>query len=135
MSLRYNFVTPLTSMVFIKPGAEDGPDSTLIADQLTEGEGGERGFNWAVLSIYSCFQHIYIKLLFFRTAQRQQEEKLGMTGLKNIYFFKYIASKYNPGINSICCIAFSFNFIVPFSRNWLRTHSKICSSTHTHIFR
>ncbi|XP_061641307.1 inter-alpha-trypsin inhibitor heavy chain H3-like isoform X2 [Phyllopteryx taeniolatus] len=36
MSLRYNFVTPLTSMVVTKPESEDGPDSPLIADKLTE---------------------------------------------------------------------------------------------------
>ncbi|KAM4524043.1 inter-alpha-trypsin inhibitor heavy chain H3-like isoform 2-T5 [Odontesthes bonariensis] len=36
MSLRYNFVTPLTSMVVTKPETEDGPDSPLIADKLTE---------------------------------------------------------------------------------------------------
>ncbi|XP_047439699.1 inter-alpha-trypsin inhibitor heavy chain H3-like [Mugil cephalus] len=36
MSLEYSFVTPLTSMVVIKPETEDGPDSPLIADKLTE---------------------------------------------------------------------------------------------------
>ncbi|KAM7402532.1 hypothetical protein PAMP_017760 [Pampus punctatissimus] len=36
MSLRYNFVTPLTSMVVTKPETEDGKDNTLIADKLTE---------------------------------------------------------------------------------------------------
>ncbi|XP_061780013.1 inter-alpha-trypsin inhibitor heavy chain H3-like [Nerophis lumbriciformis] len=36
MSLRYNFVTPLTSLVVIKPETEDGQDSPLIADKLTE---------------------------------------------------------------------------------------------------
>ncbi|XP_061591624.1 inter-alpha-trypsin inhibitor heavy chain H3a [Cololabis saira] len=36
MSLRYNFVTPLTSMVVIKPETEDGPDRPLIANKLTE---------------------------------------------------------------------------------------------------
>ncbi|KAM6928111.1 inter-alpha-trypsin inhibitor heavy chain H3a [Xenentodon cancila] len=36
MSLQYNFVTPLTSMVVTKPETEDGPDSPLIADKLTE---------------------------------------------------------------------------------------------------
>ena len=41
MSLQYNFVTPLTSMVVIKPETEDGTDSPLIADKLT----GQRGFN------------------------------------------------------------------------------------------
>uniref|UniRef100_G3P4Z3 Inter-alpha-trypsin inhibitor heavy chain H3 n=1 Tax=Gasterosteus aculeatus aculeatus TaxID=481459 RepID=G3P4Z3_GASAC len=39
LSLRYNFVTPLTSMVVTKPEREDGPDGPLIADKLTEGEG------------------------------------------------------------------------------------------------
>ncbi|KAG8007448.1 Inter-alpha-trypsin inhibitor heavy chain H3 [Nibea albiflora] len=34
LSLRYSFVTPLTSMVVTKP--EDGPGSPLIADKLTE---------------------------------------------------------------------------------------------------
>uniref|UniRef100_A0A8C4HR07 Inter-alpha-trypsin inhibitor heavy chain H3 n=1 Tax=Dicentrarchus labrax TaxID=13489 RepID=A0A8C4HR07_DICLA len=38
MALRYTFVTPLTSMVVTKPETEDGPDSPLIADKLTEGE-------------------------------------------------------------------------------------------------
>lgn len=38
MSLQYSFVTPLTSMVVTKPETEDGTDSPLIADKLTEGE-------------------------------------------------------------------------------------------------
>ncbi|XP_054639699.1 inter-alpha-trypsin inhibitor heavy chain H3-like [Dunckerocampus dactyliophorus] len=38
MSLRYSFVTPLTSMVVTKPEDEDKPDSTLIANKLTEEE-------------------------------------------------------------------------------------------------
>uniref|UniRef100_A0AAY5L2B3 Inter-alpha-trypsin inhibitor heavy chain H3 n=1 Tax=Esox lucius TaxID=8010 RepID=A0AAY5L2B3_ESOLU len=37
MSLRYNFVTPLTSMVVTKPETEKGPEDPLIADKLTEG--------------------------------------------------------------------------------------------------
>ncbi|XP_070759052.1 inter-alpha-trypsin inhibitor heavy chain H3-like [Enoplosus armatus] len=36
MSLQYSFVTPLTSMVVIKPETEDGTDVPLIADKLTE---------------------------------------------------------------------------------------------------
>ncbi|XP_040889345.1 inter-alpha-trypsin inhibitor heavy chain H3-like [Toxotes jaculatrix] len=36
MSLRYSFVTPLTSMVVIKPETEGGSDTPLIADKLTE---------------------------------------------------------------------------------------------------
>eukprot|EP00064_Thunnus_orientalis_P016095 superscaffoldBa00003115_g16158 len=36
MSLQYSFVTPLTSMVVTKPDTEDGTDSPLIADKLTE---------------------------------------------------------------------------------------------------
>uniref|UniRef100_A0A6Q2YXA2 Inter-alpha-trypsin inhibitor heavy chain H3 n=1 Tax=Esox lucius TaxID=8010 RepID=A0A6Q2YXA2_ESOLU len=36
MSLRYNFVTPLTSMVVTKPETEKGPEDPLIADKLTE---------------------------------------------------------------------------------------------------
>lgn len=35
LSLKYNFVTPLTSMVVTKPQSED--EETLIADKLTEG--------------------------------------------------------------------------------------------------
>ncbi|XP_059185020.1 inter-alpha-trypsin inhibitor heavy chain H3-like isoform X2 [Centropristis striata] len=38
MSLQYSFVTPLTSMVVTKPETEDGPDSPLIADKMTEDE-------------------------------------------------------------------------------------------------
>ncbi|KAK5872908.1 hypothetical protein PBY51_013566 [Eleginops maclovinus] len=36
MSLQYSFVTPLTSMVVIKPETEDEQGSPLIADKLTE---------------------------------------------------------------------------------------------------
>lgn len=36
MSLQYGFVTPLTSMVVTKPETEDGTQSPLIADKLTE---------------------------------------------------------------------------------------------------
>ncbi|CAK6958437.1 inter-alpha-trypsin inhibitor heavy chain H3-like isoform X1 [Scomber scombrus] len=36
MSLRYSFVTPLTSMVVTKPETENGTESTLIANKLTE---------------------------------------------------------------------------------------------------
>ncbi|KAM4740184.1 inter-alpha-trypsin inhibitor heavy chain H3a [Anableps anableps] len=38
MSLQYSFVTPLTSMVVTKPETEDGTDSPLIADKLTEAQ-------------------------------------------------------------------------------------------------
>ncbi|XP_056461169.1 inter-alpha-trypsin inhibitor heavy chain H3-like isoform X2 [Gadus chalcogrammus] len=37
MSLKYSFVTPLTSMVVTKAETEDGPSGPLIADKLTEG--------------------------------------------------------------------------------------------------
>lgn len=43
MALLYSFVTPLTSMVVTKPKTEDGTESPLIADKLTEGKGGKRG--------------------------------------------------------------------------------------------
>ncbi|XP_070708538.1 inter-alpha-trypsin inhibitor heavy chain H3-like [Pempheris klunzingeri] len=36
MSLRYSFVTPVTSMVVTKPETEDGPGRHLIANKLTE---------------------------------------------------------------------------------------------------
>ncbi|KAM4582182.1 inter-alpha-trypsin inhibitor heavy chain H3a [Fundulus diaphanus] len=36
MSLQYSFVTPLTSMVVTKPEEGDEPDSSFIADKLTE---------------------------------------------------------------------------------------------------
>lgn len=38
MSLRYSFVTPVTSMVVTKPETEEGSGSPLIADKLTEGK-------------------------------------------------------------------------------------------------
>ncbi|XP_064160729.1 inter-alpha-trypsin inhibitor heavy chain H3a isoform X1 [Anguilla rostrata] len=38
LSLQYNFVTPLTSMVATKPQSDEAPADTLIADKLTEGE-------------------------------------------------------------------------------------------------
>lgn len=37
MSLKYSFVTPVTSMVVTKPETEEGSASPLIADKLTEG--------------------------------------------------------------------------------------------------
>uniref|UniRef100_A0A8C5AEL9 Inter-alpha-trypsin inhibitor heavy chain H3 n=1 Tax=Gadus morhua TaxID=8049 RepID=A0A8C5AEL9_GADMO len=44
MSLKYSFVTPLTSMVVTKPETEEGPSGPLIADKLTEGRtAGEAG--------------------------------------------------------------------------------------------
>ncbi|RXN35790.1 inter-alpha-trypsin inhibitor heavy chain H3-like protein [Labeo rohita] len=36
LSLRYNFVTPLTSMVVTKPETEDDEEEILLADKLTE---------------------------------------------------------------------------------------------------
>uniref|UniRef100_A0A665UUP7 Inter-alpha-trypsin inhibitor heavy chain H3 n=1 Tax=Echeneis naucrates TaxID=173247 RepID=A0A665UUP7_ECHNA len=39
MSVRYSFVTPLTSLVVTRPETEDRPGSALIADKLTEGRG------------------------------------------------------------------------------------------------
>ncbi|XP_076607591.1 inter-alpha-trypsin inhibitor heavy chain H3-like [Chaetodon auriga] len=38
MSLRYSFVTPVTSMVVTKPETEDRPDGSLIVDKLTEAQ-------------------------------------------------------------------------------------------------
>lgn len=38
LSLKYNFVTPLTSMVVTKPEDEDNPDDVMLADKLTEGK-------------------------------------------------------------------------------------------------
>ncbi|KAM8914189.1 inter-alpha-trypsin inhibitor heavy chain H3a [Spinachia spinachia] len=38
MSLQYSFVTTLTSMVVTKPETEDGADSRLVADKLTEAQ-------------------------------------------------------------------------------------------------
>lgn len=37
MSLKYGFVTPVTSMVVTKPETEGGSGSPLVADKLTEG--------------------------------------------------------------------------------------------------
>ncbi|XP_034540362.1 inter-alpha-trypsin inhibitor heavy chain H3-like [Notolabrus celidotus] len=48
MALRYSFVTPLTSMVVTKPETEDGSESPLIADKLTEGEQHNREAAFAV---------------------------------------------------------------------------------------
>ncbi|KAL6464408.1 hypothetical protein MHYP_G00267250 [Metynnis hypsauchen] len=36
LSLKYNFVTPLTSMVVTKPETDEKPEDTMIADKLTE---------------------------------------------------------------------------------------------------
>ncbi|KAL7837185.1 hypothetical protein SRHO_G00268960 [Serrasalmus rhombeus] len=38
LSLKYNFVTPLTSMVVTKPETDEKPEDTMIADKLTEGQ-------------------------------------------------------------------------------------------------
>uniref|UniRef100_A0A3B3S8J0 Inter-alpha-trypsin inhibitor heavy chain H3 n=1 Tax=Paramormyrops kingsleyae TaxID=1676925 RepID=A0A3B3S8J0_9TELE len=37
LSLHYNFVTPLTSMVVTKPQKDETPEDAMIADKLTEG--------------------------------------------------------------------------------------------------
>ncbi|XP_039972120.1 inter-alpha-trypsin inhibitor heavy chain H3-like isoform X2 [Xiphias gladius] len=49
MSLQYNFVTPLTSMVVTKPETEEGTERPLIADKLTEEQRqqAERGIHVA----------------------------------------------------------------------------------------
>ncbi|XP_062401904.1 inter-alpha-trypsin inhibitor heavy chain H3-like [Sardina pilchardus] len=40
LSLKYNFVTPLTSMVVTKPENEENPDDVMIADKFTEEQRG-----------------------------------------------------------------------------------------------
>uniref|UniRef100_A0A7N8YNN8 Inter-alpha-trypsin inhibitor heavy chain H3 n=1 Tax=Mastacembelus armatus TaxID=205130 RepID=A0A7N8YNN8_9TELE len=59
MSLRYNFVTPLTSMVVTKPETEDGTESPLIADKLTE---GKEGFQKALSKNVDGDPHFIIEL-------------------------------------------------------------------------
>uniref|UniRef100_A0A671NCD7 Inter-alpha-trypsin inhibitor heavy chain H3 n=1 Tax=Sinocyclocheilus anshuiensis TaxID=1608454 RepID=A0A671NCD7_9TELE len=51
LSLRYNFVTPLTSMVVTKPETEDEP---LIADKLTEG----------TCSFFECSSPLTVKISY-----------------------------------------------------------------------
>lgn len=51
MSLQYGFVTPLTSMVVTKPETEDGTESPLIADKLTEGKMRRRAAQKCLYSI------------------------------------------------------------------------------------
>ena len=58
MSLHYSFVTPLTSMVVTKPETEDGTDSPLIADKLTEGKGGKRALTIGFMFSTQCFSII-----------------------------------------------------------------------------
>uniref|UniRef100_A0A8C5A4C4 Inter-alpha-trypsin inhibitor heavy chain H3 n=1 Tax=Gadus morhua TaxID=8049 RepID=A0A8C5A4C4_GADMO len=55
MSLKYSFVTPLTSMVVTKPETEDGPSGPLIADKLTEGRTAGEAGRRTQLSTYSIF--------------------------------------------------------------------------------
>uniref|UniRef100_A0A673BAP1 Inter-alpha-trypsin inhibitor heavy chain H3 n=1 Tax=Sphaeramia orbicularis TaxID=375764 RepID=A0A673BAP1_9TELE len=50
MSLRYSFVTPLTSMVITKPETEPGKNSPLIADKLTEDNSKSYGRIWMKIS-------------------------------------------------------------------------------------
>uniref|UniRef100_A0A3Q1AMC9 Inter-alpha-trypsin inhibitor heavy chain H3 n=1 Tax=Amphiprion ocellaris TaxID=80972 RepID=A0A3Q1AMC9_AMPOC len=65
MSLQYSFVTPLTSMVVTKPETEDGPDSPLIADKLTEGNQRKRVFKkTTVLSACYSYRESYPLCLF-----------------------------------------------------------------------
>uniref|UniRef100_A0A3Q4ACI7 Inter-alpha-trypsin inhibitor heavy chain H3 n=1 Tax=Mola mola TaxID=94237 RepID=A0A3Q4ACI7_MOLML len=56
MSLRYGFVTPVTSMVVTKPEAEEGSSSPLIADKLTEGKEKPNLINYQVF-YFSYFAH------------------------------------------------------------------------------
>lgn len=57
MSLKYNFVTPLTSMVVTKPEADDAANGPLIADKLTEGR--------AAGEAEELYTHIYIVIYIF----------------------------------------------------------------------
>uniref|UniRef100_A0A3P9BYI6 Inter-alpha-trypsin inhibitor heavy chain H3 n=1 Tax=Maylandia zebra TaxID=106582 RepID=A0A3P9BYI6_9CICH len=52
MSLQYNFVTPLTSMVVTKPETEDSTSSPLIADKLTEGTWRKQTYNYIPAQSY-----------------------------------------------------------------------------------
>ncbi|CAL8336642.1 unnamed protein product [Merluccius merluccius] len=54
MSLKYSFVTPLTSMVVSKPETEQDPSGPLIADKLTEGRTGRECRRKSLL----CFLHV-----------------------------------------------------------------------------
>uniref|UniRef100_A0A3Q3IL68 Inter-alpha-trypsin inhibitor heavy chain H3 n=2 Tax=Monopterus albus TaxID=43700 RepID=A0A3Q3IL68_MONAL len=64
MSLYYGFVTPLTSMVVTKPETEDGTESPLIAEKLTEAQRTQPGISgtWAVPASYqySTYQPVYV---------------------------------------------------------------------------
>ncbi|KAI4888237.1 hypothetical protein NFI96_009183 [Prochilodus magdalenae] len=56
LSLKYNFVTPLTSMVVTKPETEDKPEDTMIAEKLTEGYAAppaRNSYTHASMPIYS----------------------------------------------------------------------------------
>lgn len=51
LSLNYNFVTPLTSMVVTKPETNTTSEDTLIADKLTEGMSEMARYNGILLQI------------------------------------------------------------------------------------
>ncbi|KAI1890884.1 hypothetical protein AGOR_G00158200 [Albula goreensis] len=57
MSLQYNFVTPLTSMVATMPQSDEAPGDTLIADKLTEGERSRPGSRFYSPPIVPSYHH------------------------------------------------------------------------------
>ncbi|XP_059925837.1 inter-alpha-trypsin inhibitor heavy chain H3-like [Gadus macrocephalus] len=61
MSLKYSFVTPLTSMVVTKPETEDGPSGPLIADKLTEEQRQQADKQGAVSYLHSAPQSGFMR--------------------------------------------------------------------------
>ncbi|XP_028302259.1 inter-alpha-trypsin inhibitor heavy chain H3-like [Gouania willdenowi] len=66
MSLRYSFVTPLTSMVVTKPETEDGADNSFIADKLTEDQRQKAEQQRGSVASFQSTHH---------TKQRQQQQQ------------------------------------------------------------
>lgn len=83
MSLKYSFVTPLTSMVVTKPENDDSP---MIADKLTEGDAG-------------------LTLWFFETnilpAEMEKEENHNVSKEKCSGFFSAVQQRKDKELNRI----------------------------------
>ncbi|XP_062252828.1 inter-alpha-trypsin inhibitor heavy chain H3-like isoform X2 [Platichthys flesus] len=80
MSLQYSFVTPLTSMVVTKPETEDGPNSPLIADKLTESQRQEAERRQGTSQKVAFHPGTSHKTASIRTASRQSSSSRGSSG-------------------------------------------------------
>jgi len=94
MSLKYSFVTPLTSMVVTQPETPDGPSEPLIADKLTEGRRHREAWKRNTNILTLCFIEVLTALFFYRTLSHCNLVKEFPPGLIKFYpILSYLCSR------------------------------------------